>query len=274
LLSALLLGMLAMLGLERLDSTISSADQLGSLRLSALGALPTIPRPQDPRRALDRHILDYPDAPYGKAVTALRDALVRANVVAGRTTVLLTAARAGEGTTTTALSLARCHARAGGSVLLIDCALAGPSLDRLLGAGEEGLADILRGQRSLAEVLRRDERSGARFVTAGSSAAGSRALLASEAMRGLVRKAAADYDLVILDGPPVLAGAEAGVLSQVADGTVLLARWGMTRRQDVIAAAELLIGAGADMAGLVLTCTRPGKAAAEAGATLVPAPTA
>jgi tyrosine-protein kinase len=96
-------------------------------------------------------------------------------------------------------------------------------------------------------------------------------LLGSEAMRGLIREVEADYDMVILDGPPVLAGKDARVLSQVADGTVLLARWGSTRREDVIAAADQLIGAGADMAGLVLTCAKPGKVAAHVAANLVQA---
>ncbi len=86
-----------------------------------------------------------------------------------------------------------------------------------------------------------------------------------------MREVAADYDMVILDGPPVLAGPDARALARIADGTVLLARWGHTRREDVIAAAEVLIGAGADMAGLVLTCAKPGKVASQVGANLVQA---
>jgi receptor protein-tyrosine kinase len=272
LLGALLLGALATLGLERLDATITSVEQLRPLSLALLGTLPTIPRAQDQRRAPDRHILDYPDAPFGQAVAALRDGLVRANVLARRATVLLASARADEGTTTTALSLARCHARAGGHPLLIDCDLAKPRLQTLTGAADgEGLADVLRGERALEEVLRRDERSGARLVTAGNAAAGAGALLASDTMQSLMREAAAGYDMVILDGPPVLAGPDARALARIADGTVLLARWGHTRREDVIAAAEVLIGAGADMAGLVLTCAKPGKVASQVGANLVQA---
>jgi polysaccharide biosynthesis transport protein len=80
-------------------------------------------------------------------------------------------------------------------------------------------------------------------------------------MRRLMRQAAEHYDLVILDGPPVLGGQEACVLAQIADCTALVARWGHTGRQDVAAAAGRLIGAGADMAGLVLTRVKPGRAA-------------
>jgi capsular exopolysaccharide synthesis family protein len=259
---ALLVGSLAALGLERLDSTISSAEQLRHLGLSALGALPTIPAAQDRRRAPDRHLLDDPSGPFAQAVAALRKELVRANVVSRRTSTLLTSALADEGTTTTALCLARWHARAGGRPLLIDCDLRNPRLHELTGAAnQQGLTDILLGNRELDQVLHLDERSGALLVAAGPSAPDPKQLLASEAMHQLMRQAAAHYDLVILDGPPVLGDQDACVLAQVADCTVLVARWGSTRRQDAAAAAARLIGAGADMAGLVLTRARSGRAA-------------
>jgi capsular exopolysaccharide synthesis family protein len=259
---ALLVGSLAALGLERLDSTISSAEQLRHLGLSALGALPTIPAARDRRRAPDRHLLDDPTGTFAQAVGALRKELVRANVLSRRTSVLLGSALAGEGTTTTALCLARAHARAGGQVLLIDCDLRRPRLHELTGTdNQHGLTDILLGRRTLDQVLHLDERSGALLVTAGPGVPDPRQLLASEAMRLLMRQAAEHHDLVVLDGPPVLGDQDACMLAQMADCTVLVARWGSTRRQDVAAAAGRLIEAGADMAGLVLTRVRTGRAA-------------
>jgi capsular exopolysaccharide synthesis family protein len=259
---ALLVGSLAALGLERLDKTLSSAEQLRHLGLSALGALPTIPAARDRRRAPDRHLLDDPTGAFAQAVAALRKQVVRANVASRRTSVLLTSALADEGTTTTALCLARSHARTGGRALLIDCDLHKPRLHELTGAAnQQGLTDILLGKLALDQVVHLDERSGALLVAAGPCAADPKQLLASEAMRQLVRQAAEGYDLVILDGPPVLGGPEACVLAQIADGTALVARWGHTRRQDVTAAAARLIAAGADMAGLVLTRVKSGRAA-------------
>ncbi|HEX5079865.1 MAG TPA: hypothetical protein VFV80_12005 [Geminicoccaceae bacterium] len=259
---ALLLGSLAALGLERLDTTISRGEQLAHLGLSALGTLPAIPAPQESCRQADRHILDDPTGQFALAVAALRKELVRANVVARRTSVLLASALADEGTTTTALSLARSHARAGGRPLLIDCDLRNPRLHALTGAADRhGLTDVLRGERTLDEVRYLDEGSGAFLVAAGSGAADPGRLLASEPMRQLLRQAAAEHDLVILDGPPVLGGKEARLLAQLADGTALVARWGHTSRVDVAAAAARLIEAGADMAGLILTRGRSARAA-------------
>jgi succinoglycan biosynthesis transport protein ExoP len=258
---ALLVGSLAALGLDRLDKTLSSAGQLRHLGLSALGALPTIPAMRDRQQAPDRHLLDDPTGAFAHAVAALRKQLVRTNVLARRTSALLAAALPDEGTTTTALCLARLHARAGGRALLIDCNLRSPRLHELTGvANQPGLTDVLQGGLALDQVLHLDERSGALLVAAGSGVPDPKEVLASEAMRQLVRRAAEDYDLVLLDGPPVLGGEEACVLAQIADGTVLVARWGHTCRQDVAAAAARLIAAGADMAGLVLTQVKSGKA--------------
>jgi capsular exopolysaccharide synthesis family protein len=259
---ALLVGSLAALGLERLDSTISSAEQLRHPGLSALGALPAIPAARDRHRTPDRHLLDDPTGAFAQAVAALRKELIRVNVLSRRTSVLLASALADEGTTTTALCLARSHARAGGRALLIDCDLRRPRLHELTGTdNQHGLTGILLGHGTLDQVLHLDERSGALLVTAGSDVADPKQLLASEAMRRLMREAAEHHDLVILDGPPVLGDPDACMLAQMADCTVLVARWGSTRRQDVAAAAERLIEAGADMAGLVLTRIRPGRAA-------------
>jgi capsular exopolysaccharide synthesis family protein len=259
---ALLAGSLAALGLERLDSTISSVGQVRHLGLSALGALPTIPAARDQRRAPDRHLLDDPTGPFAQAVASLRSELVRATVVSRRTSVLLAAALADEGTTTTALCLARSHARAGGRALLIDCDLRRPRLHELTGANNQhGLTGILLGHCGLDQVLHLDERSGALIVAAGPGVADPEQLVASEAMRQLMRQAAEHHDLVILDGPPVLGDPDACVLAQMADCAVLVARWGSTRREDVGAAAGRLVGAGADLAGLVLTRVRPGRTA-------------
>jgi len=227
-----------------------------------LGALPTIPAARDRRRAPDRHLLDDPTGTFAQAVAALRKELVRTNVVSRRTSALLASALADEGATTTALCLARAHARAGGRALLIDCDLRKPRLHELTGAdNQHGLTGILLGHRTLDQVLHLDERSGALLVTAGPAVPDPQQLLASEAMRLLMRQAAEHHDLVILDGPPVLGDQDACVLAQMADCTVLVARWGSTRRQDVAAAAGRLIEAGADMAGLVLTRVRPGRTA-------------
>jgi capsular exopolysaccharide synthesis family protein len=138
-------------------------------------------------------------------------------------------------------------------MVLIECDLRQPRLHELIGGVDrQGLGDVLLGRTTLDDVVRMDDWSGAFLVTAGATAPDSTALLTSEAMRQVLSEAGEGYDLVILDGPPVLSGSDATVLAQLADRTVFLMKWRTTRRQDAVTAVRQLVEAGADIAGVVL----------------------
>jgi capsular exopolysaccharide synthesis family protein len=257
LLGALLVGSLAALGLERLDNTVRHAEQIENLvALPTLASIPAIAGAHRWHKAPDRHVLDYPDSPFGQAVTDLAAAL-RASEDPQRRTMLLTSAVANEGKTSMSLCLARACGRFGVRTLLIECDVRQPRLHELIGgADRQGLGDVLLGRAALDEVVRVDERSGAFLVTAGTAAPDSTALLASEAMRQVLSDAAGGYDLVLLDGPPVLSGLDAPVLARLADRTLFLTKWGSTRRPEAVTAVRQLIESGADLAGVVLNQVR------------------
>lgn len=251
---AFLVGAFAALRLDRLDNTVRNAEQLEDLvGLGVLATVPSIPSGSGWQKAPDRHVLDYPGSPFGSAVTGLRTAILRSARGGQKKTILLTSALAKEGKSVLAVSLARVHARSGARVLLVDCDLGRPRLQEREGAEEPGLGDVLLDHQSLEAAVHRDERSGAFLMTAGAAVPDTAVILASEAMRRVLSDATGAYDLVILDGPPVLAGSDARILAQLADRTIFLVQWGRTRRQDVVAATRLLIEAGADLAGAVLT---------------------
>ena len=252
---ATLLGSMAVFGLESLDHTYRSSEQIeDQLGLATLGLVPLITnldrrygRPED-------YVLDNPNSPFGEAMRSLRTAMLLTSAGAPPNTLLMTSSVPGEGKTSIAMCLARINARAGRKTLLIDCDLRRPRLHELTGiSNQSGLSDLLLRQRELDDVLLADDRSGAAFITAGPSVPDPAALLASDRMRRLLKDASASYDLVILDSPPVLSVSDARVLSQLVDKTVFLVHWGSTRRHDVMMGVKQLIEAGADMAGIVLS---------------------
>jgi polysaccharide biosynthesis transport protein len=253
--SSLLAGSLLVFGLESLDSTIRSSEQVEDLiGLPSLGLAPALPGPERLYGAPEDHVLDNPNSPFGEAVRSLRTAMLLTGAGPSAKSILLTSSVPTEGKTSMVMSVARVHARSGRRTLIIDCDLRRPRLHELTGlANETGLSDVLLHGRTLAEVVRSDERSGAEFVMAGPPVPDPAALLASERMRELLREAGARYDLVLLDSPPVLSVSDARVLSQMADKSVFLVQWGKTRRTDVMMGVKQLIEAGADLAGLVLT---------------------
>ena len=255
LLGALLVGSLAVFGLEQLDNTFRSSEQIEDLiGLPTLGLVPAITGVNKRYGSPQDYVLDNPNSPFGEAVRSLRTAALLTSVGAPPKTVLLTSSIPGEGKTSMAMCLARVHARSGRRTLIIDCDVRRPRLHELTGvANEWGLSDVLLQQRELNEVVLSDERSGAYFVTAGGPVPDPAALLASDRMRRLLKDVSSRYDLVILDSPPVLSVSDARVLSQMTDKTVFLVHWGSTRRHDVMMGVKQLVEAGADLAGLVLS---------------------
>jgi exopolysaccharide/PEP-CTERM locus tyrosine autokinase len=132
--------------------------------------------------------------------------------------VLVTSALAGEGKTFCAINLAisialeRDH-----SVLLVDADVAHPSVPQVLGLeAEMGLMDVLLDRRiDLAEVLWKTDINKLTVLPAGTAHQHATELLASDAMRVLLREMAARYHdrIIIFDSPPLLAASEAGVLA-------------------------------------------------------------
>jgi capsular exopolysaccharide synthesis family protein len=146
------------------------------------------------------------------------------------------------------------EAVAGRRTLLIDCDLRRPRIHQLVREQVgEGLSEILLRKRQLEEVLQTDPRSGAHLVTAGGRVDDPASLLASTSMHELLNQAARDYDLVVLDSPPLLSVSEGRILSGMADKSVFVVHWGKTRRNDVLLGARVLLDAGADIAGVVLS---------------------
>jgi polysaccharide biosynthesis transport protein len=255
LLGALFAGSLAAFGLERRSNTVRTAAQIEDLlTLPTLASIPAIAGAQRWHKAPDRHVLDYPDSPFGQAVSALA-AIVSADGTAQGRTILVTSAVAKEGKTSMSLCLARACGRSEVRTLLIECDLRQPRLHELIGgSNRRGLGDVLLGRATLEDVTRLDDRSGAFLVTAGVTASAQR--VASEEMRRILTDASKCYDLVILDGPPVLSGLDAAVLAQLADQTVFLMKWGSTLQQNAVAGVTQLLEAGADVAGVILNQVR------------------
>ncbi|MEM7022217.1 MAG: AAA family ATPase, partial [Pseudomonadota bacterium] len=255
---ALLVGSVAALGLDRLDNTISSSEQLRQFHLQSLGMLPEVKGGRE-HQAPDRQVLDDPSGPFARAVTSLRNELVRNSVISRRKSVLLASALPNEGATTTALSLGRCHARAGGQALLIDCDPQSTRLQELTGKGElASLEEIVAGNQTADQTLRIDERSGVALVALGAKGSARQGGPTPTSLSRLLRWAEERYDLVILDGPPVIGSDRAALLAKVADTTILVAHWGCTRRRDVATAGQALVDAGSDLAGIVLTRVKTG----------------
>jgi succinoglycan biosynthesis transport protein ExoP len=142
----------------------------------------------------------------------------------------VTSTRPGEGKSTLALALARSAARAGERVLLVDCDVSRRNLSRIMGAGDApGLTALLADRADTEGVVRRDGVSGLSFIPAGQAQDGRG--IGNLAVRASTEGWRRDYDLIVLDGPPILASADALLLAEMAEGILFCIRWNHTPRR-------------------------------------------
>jgi polysaccharide biosynthesis transport protein len=190
-------------------------------------------------------------------------------------TLVVTSAAPGEGKTMTSANLSVTFAYDGLRVLLIDCDLRRPRLHGLFQVPRSpGLMELLTPSyngadgsasltfdpgagrtdsgRPITDVVRSTHVRGLSLLTCGALPTNPSGLLSGVRMRALLRELAKSFDLVILDTPPVLATADAGILASLADGVLLVVRAGQTDRVAAKRAHQQLVNVGARVVGTVL----------------------
>lgn len=248
-----LFGLLLVWFLEQADSTIRSGDDIrAALGLPCLALVPTLRRGILGRHRVEDYVARKPLSPFSESMRTLRAALWLGSDPPR--VVVITAARPGEGKTTTAIALARSAAMNGERVLLVDCDIRQPAVGRAFRAeAAPGVTDLLLGQAEYEQILRRDHLTGLDYIPAGAAEIHSLGLFMSEAMAGLLDRVRRDYDLVVLDAPPALAMADARVVARLADATLLCVKWRDTPRSVVRNSLALLEEAKARIVGVALT---------------------
>jgi tyrosine-protein kinase Etk/Wzc len=200
-------------------------------------------------------VADATDSASG-AYRALRTRLLFANNGTTLRSVVVTSAWAGEGKTTTAANLAVTLAQQGMRVLLVDCDLRQARLHTLFGlSNKPGMTDALRDGVPLDKVIQAT--SIERLFLLGSGAAiegpaGPSELLGGKPMAALLATAREQFDMLVIDTPPVLLASDAAILSARADGALLVIRAGSTGRSLALDAVQQLTAVGAHVIGAVL----------------------
>jgi capsular exopolysaccharide synthesis family protein len=252
-----LIGLTLAFGRELMDRTFRTTRQIEQLTMRpCLGLMPNFSRSAAP----DELGLRRDASPYADAIRSIRLALARSKSRPAPKVVLVTSAVPAEGKSVFALSLARSAAQAGHRTLLIDCDLRRPSVSRLLRQppGVDLISFCQEKETSLAitqsgERAQIDTESTMHFIPTAGHSRSPQDLLNSPATRDFLDRMRSQYDLIVLDTPPILAASDALVLAPLADTTVFLVRWGVTPRSVATHALRTLAREGVALAGTVLS---------------------
>ena len=158
--------------------------------------------------------------------------------------LVITSALAGEGKSTIILGLAISAARLHQRVLLIDADLRRPSLHKLLNLpNDRGLSNLLTSDTPIPQQVDAQHsnlRSNISVVTAGPTPIDPAKLLSSQRMREVMATFEQNYDLVLLDAPPVLGMVDSMLVGACCNGVIIVGRIERVTRSELTQTTQML----------------------------------
>ena len=176
--------------------------------------------------------------------------------------LVLTSSSPSEGKTTVVTNLAIAFAGINRTVLLIDGDLRKPRVHHIFGLSNDiGLSDLLQDTVSLDTpgngAIHATSAKNLFVLTSGKSSSESTILLYADRLRELIERFRGEFDMILIDTPPMLQIPDARVMGRLADSVILVVRSGKTTRDAIMAARERLGEDGTRVLGVILNDWNP-----------------
>ncbi len=254
LLAGLIAGVGAAFLRHNLDEAVTSkdaAEQLGGSPV--LGLVPMVTSWKRRSQAIVVST-SRPTSSAAESYRSLRTSLQFARQGHDLRTILVTSPTSSEGKTSTLANLGAVFAQAGERVVLVSGDLRRPRIGQFFGVDEAaGLTTILLAGQPLKQVLQQvDGYDRLWMLACGPVPPNPAELLSQRTTHDIFDALRDEFDLVLIDSPPVLPVTDAMVLSSYADGTLLVVAAGQTRRADLQRASEKFSQAKVPLLGIVL----------------------
>ncbi|MFM5907006.1 MAG: GumC family protein [Novosphingobium sp.] len=229
------------------DAIVDPNDVRNKLHLPVLGVIPMDTEDRTLQEALADRKSDVSEAYY-----SVRTALRFSRPEGAPKSLLVTSTRPGEGKSTSAYAIATSMARLGSRVLLIDADLRKPTF---ISSREDGygLAHLLGSEEPLSDFIEKTQQENLALLPVGRFVGSAAELLSSNRLVSIIREATSTYDMVVIDGPPVLGLTDAPLLGATAEATALVIESRRSRTGNVTEMVRRMIDAGSHIAGVILT---------------------
>jgi capsular exopolysaccharide synthesis family protein len=197
--------------------------------------------------------LEQSKSPISEAFRTLRTNVQFTGVDSETKKIMVTSAGPREGKSSTVANLAVSMAQTGKTVLVIDADLRNPTQHKIFGlSNAHGLSVALVQDQDYANYIWETNAPGLMVLTGGPIPPNPAELVGSRRMESLIEEVSEQFDIVLIDTPPIVAVTDAAILAQVVDGVILVLASGEVNKDYALRAKEQLDKVGAKILGAVL----------------------
>jgi capsular exopolysaccharide synthesis family protein len=239
---------------DRLDQRIRAPDEAARLLgMPVLGVIPArFTRGPEDRSRIGCAVENAPTSALADAFTAMAVSLHVAWPKQDVKTLLVTSPNRGDGKSTTCSNLAIAMASAGRKTLLIDADLRRPVQHEIFGKlNAVGVSDVVAHGMFVDRAIQKTGIESLSLLACGALPPNPSEIVRGQGFTQMVEALEEQFDLIIIDSPPILAAPDARILGAQADVALLVLRSERSTRQDADQAAKTLRGVGANLVGLV-----------------------
>ncbi len=249
---ALVLGALASVAIDKLDNTIKGGEDAEvRLRSPVIATLPLVEGAT--RKKMARAMLEEAHSHYAEGIRTARTGVLLSSLDAKNRVLLITSSLPGEGKTTVSINLAMAHAQTT-RTLLIDCDLrrAQVSYSLGLGIGHKGLTHLVSGNADESECVVPVKNTGLWVLPVGELPPNPLELIISQKFKDTLAKLSTQFEMIIIDSPPVELVSEALMLAPLATNVALVVKAMSTPAPLIRKTQQRLQRAGGNVMGVVI----------------------
>lgn len=251
---SLLVGAMLALLMDVLDNTLKTTEEVESrLKQPLLTVLPMLTKKETERGVCGHLLLDAPNSLYAEAIRTARTGVLLSTVDIATRILVVTSSVPGEGKSTFSSNLAMAHAF-NKKTLLIDSDLRRPSLAECFGLDplSPGFSELVAGSAKVSDCLHPVDKSNLMVLASGAIPPNPLELLHSERFGQMLKALSKDFEVIIMDTPPIELVSDALVIAAHASGVIFVTKAQSTPYTLVRKGLKRLRRADAHIVGVVL----------------------
>jgi tyrosine-protein kinase Etk/Wzc len=256
LIMGIMMGLAAGIGLvflfHQMDTSLRNPEQVERLGIPLVGVIPKYSG-KATTGTIQLTLLESSKSPNAEAIRDLRTSLSFSRPEEGIKTLLVTSSGPREGKSSISANIAVAEAEAGKKVILVDCDLRRPTVNKTFGFRRKpGFTELVSGKAPLDDVVRETAVKGLFVICSGRVPHNPAEMVEVAVKQGIFGHIADICDMLIIDTPPAAVVTDAVVIAPVVDSVILVVRSGKIQKKVVQGVWQKLSRSGGHLSGIVI----------------------